>query len=58
MTGKAHTKRARDVNQLAKQVADLATEIGSDEVGAHSDDQRKDPAAVQLGRKGGLRRLG
>lgn len=45
-------KRPRDINQLAKCVIDIATgEIDP----AHDTDSRKDPAAVALGRKGGLK---
>ena len=44
-------KRPRDVNQLAKLVADLAT----GQVEPEKPDQGKDPAAVSLGRKGGLK---
>lgn len=50
MTAK-HPKRPRDPNQWAKQMLDLAT-------GAITDpdlDAGKDPAAVSLGRKGGLK---
>lgn len=44
-------KRPRDVNQLAKLVADLAT--GQAEL--PKTDEGKDPAAVSLGRRGGLK---
>jgi hypothetical protein len=40
-------KRPSDPNQLAKRIIDIA--IGNDP------DARKDPAAVALGRKGGLK---
>ena len=43
-------KRPRDTNQLAKFIMDLAT----GEVAPKTDDG-KDPAAVALGRKGGLK---
>ena len=44
------SKRPRDVNQLAKLVTDLATgQI------APPQDDGKDPAAVALGRRGGLK---
>ncbi len=44
-------KRPRDANQLAKLVVDIATgEIEDKPV-----DSGKDPAAVALGRKGGLK---
>jgi hypothetical protein len=47
-------KRPRDTNQLAKRIVDIAT-------GEHEDreptpeEQGKDPAAVSLGRRGGLK---
>ena len=44
-------KRPRDPNQLAKLVTDLATGAAEDA----RPDEGKDPAAVALGRKGGLR---
>jgi hypothetical protein len=45
------SKRPRDVNQLAKLVTDLATGQAEPE----KPDEGKDPAAVALGRKGGLK---
>lgn len=44
-------KRPRDPNQLAKLIADIAT----GEVEDSKPDDGKDPAAVALGRKGGLK---
>lgn len=44
-------KRPRDANQLAKLIADIAT----GEVVEPQADDGKDPAAVALGRKGGLK---
>ena len=44
-------KRPRDPNQLAKLIADIAT----GEVTETQTDDGKDPAAVALGRKGGLK---
>ena len=44
-------KRPRDPNQLAKLIVDIAT----GEVEDPSPDEGKDPAAVALGRKGGLK---
>lgn len=44
-------KRPRDVNELAKQLVDEAT----GDVPKVDPDDGKDPAAVALGRKGGLR---
>lgn len=43
-------KRPRDVNQLARQVVDEATGEAPAEP-----EPTKDPAAVELGRKGGLK---
>jgi hypothetical protein len=45
-------KRPRDTNQLAKFIVDLATGEESESKAA---DAGKDPAAVALGRKGGLK---
>lgn len=44
-------KRPRDTNQLAKFIADVAT----GEIELPNTDDGKDPAAVALGRKGGLK---
>lgn len=44
-------KRPRDTNQLAKSIVDLTTGE-SEEL---NPDEGKDPAAVALGRKGGLK---
>jgi hypothetical protein len=44
-------KRPRDPNQLAKMVVDIA----SGEVEDAPEDDGKDPAAVALGRRGGLK---
>lgn len=46
-----HPKRPRDTNQLAKSIVDLATGDAEEE----KTDDGKDPAAVALGRKGGLK---
>jgi hypothetical protein len=46
-------KRPRDTNQLAKFIADLAT--GEAEEPAPQPDTGKNPAAVALGRLGGLK---
>lgn len=45
-------KRPRDTNQLAKFIVDLAT---GEELEPKLADTGKDPAAVALGRKGGLK---
>jgi len=52
MTDKA--KRPRDANQLAKRIADIATGDVEDRAPT-PEEQGKDPAAVSLGRRGGLR---
>ncbi len=44
-------KRPRDVNELARQLVDEAT----GEASKFDPDEGKDPAAVALGRKGGLK---
>lgn len=44
-------KRPRDPNQLAKLIVDIATGEAEDP----DPDDGKDPAAVALGRKGGLK---
>ncbi len=44
-------KRPRDTNQLAKRIVDIAT---GDEA-EPDQDEGKDPAAVSLGRRGGLK---
>jgi hypothetical protein len=47
-------KRPRDLNQWAKRMVDIATgEMTDHELTA--EEQGKDPAAVSLGRKGGLK---
>jgi hypothetical protein len=45
------SKRPRDPNQLAKLIVDIAT----GEVDDTPEESGKDPAAVALGRKGGLK---
>lgn len=45
-------KRPRDANQLAKRIVDLSTGQAKEELPAPTG---KDPAAVALGRKGGLK---
>jgi len=44
-------KRPRDVNELARQVVDEAT----GEAPKYDPDEGKNPAAVELGRRGGLK---
>jgi hypothetical protein len=48
---KQYPKRPRDPNQLAKSIIDIAT----GQAGEHDPDAGKDPAAVALGRRGGLK---
>ena len=52
MTGKA-PKRPRDTNQLAKKIVDIAT--GDDSSNSNEQEKEKDPEAVSLGRRGGLK---
>ena len=52
MTDKA--KRPKDANQLAKRIADIATGEVEDRAPT-PEEQGKDPAAVSLGRRGGLK---
>src|SRR5271166_696296 len=49
-----HPKRPRDPNQLAKLIVDLATGAAMEEK-PEVIDSGKDPAAVSLGRRGGLK---
>jgi hypothetical protein len=44
-------KRPRDANQLAKAIVDLSTGHAEEK----PEDQGKDPSAVALGRKGGMK---
>ncbi len=44
-------KRPKDANQLGKLIIDIAT----GQVPDKSDEREKDPAAVALGRRGGLK---
>ncbi|MEW8614451.1 MAG: hypothetical protein AB2610_14960 [Candidatus Thiodiazotropha sp.] len=52
-------KRPRDANQLAKSIVDIATGEAEDESKKSAEEiaeeEGKDPAAVALGRKGGLK---
>jgi hypothetical protein len=50
-----HPKRPRDLNEWAKRMVDIATGEIDDVEPAPSSDPNKDPAAVALGRKGGLK---
>lgn len=53
MTGKA-PKRPKDTNQLAKSIVDIATGDAKDDTPVQGS-RAKDPAAVSLGRRGGLK---
>lgn len=48
-------KRPRDVNEIAKAIVDEATSDAQDEVPEEQPDDGKNPAAVALGRLGGLK---
>jgi hypothetical protein len=48
-------KRPRDANQLAKFIVDLSTGDAQEEIPPTPEEEGKDPAAVALGRKGGLK---
>jgi hypothetical protein len=48
-------KRPRDLNQWAKRMVDIATGDIEDSNQIAAADPNKDPAAVSLGRKGGLK---
>ncbi len=48
----AKAKRPRDINQLAKAIVDIAT---GETPAIQPDDSGKNPAAVALGRLGGLK---
>lgn len=54
MTDKARPKRPRDMAQLAKRIVDIATGEVEDRAPT-PEEQGKDPAAVSLGRRGGLK---
>lgn len=54
MTDQARKKRPRDANLLAKAVVDIATGEQEDKE-AETKNLGKDPAAVSLGRRGGLK---
>lgn len=54
MTDQERKKRPRDANKLAKSIVDIATGETPDREPT-PEEQGKDPAAVSLGRKGGLK---
>jgi len=54
MPDRSRKKRPRDPNQLGKLIVDLS--VGeADEPAPKPEDEGKDPAAVALGRRGGLK---
>ena len=55
MPDRSRKLRPRDPNQLAKLIVDIATGQVEDKPDPRPDDPAKDPAAVSLGRRGGLR---
>jgi hypothetical protein len=55
MQDRSRKKRPRDPNQLAKLVIDIATGQVEDKPDQRPEDAGKDPAAVSLGRRGGLK---
>ena len=55
MHDRSRKRRPRDPNQLAKLVVDIATGQIEDKPDPLSEDASKDPAAVSLSRRGGLK---
>jgi hypothetical protein len=55
MPDRSRKPRPRDPNQLAKLVIDIATGQVEDKPDPRPGDSGKDPAAVSLGRRGGLK---
>lgn len=55
MPDRSRKPRPRDPNQLAKLVIDIATGQVEDKPDPRPQDATKDPAAVSLGRRGGLK---
>lgn len=54
MVDRTHKKRPRDPNQLGKMIVDIS--VGEiEDRGLTAEEQGKDPAAVSLGRRGGLK---
>ncbi len=52
MPDRSRNRRSRDINELARQIVDEATGEAEPEP---NPDAGKDPAAVELGRRGGLK---
>jgi hypothetical protein len=55
MPDRSRKPRPRDPNQLAKLIVDIATGQVEDTPDTRPEDAGKDPAAVSLGRRGGLK---
>jgi hypothetical protein len=55
MPDRSRKPRPRDPNQLAKLMIDIATGQVEDKPDPRPGDSGKDPAAVSLGRRGGLK---
>lgn len=55
MPDRSRKPRPRDPNQLAKLIVDIATGQVEDKPDARPGNSVKDPAAVSLGRRGGLK---
>lgn len=55
MPDRSRTRRPRDPNQLAKLIVDIATGEKTDESAPEKPAKGKNPAAVALGRLGGLK---
>jgi hypothetical protein len=55
MPDRSRKPRPRDPNQLAKLIVDIATGQVEDKPDPRPGDSAKDPAAVALGRRGGLK---
>ncbi len=55
MPDRSRKPRPRDPNQLAKLIIDIATGQVEDKPEPRPEDAAKDPAAVSLGRRGGLK---
>ena len=55
MPDRSRKPRPRDPNQLAKLIVDIATGQVEDRADSQPEETGKDPAAVSLGRRGGLK---
>jgi hypothetical protein len=55
MPDRSRKRRPRDPNQLGKFIVDIATGEVEDKPESRPVDPNKDPAAVSLGRRGGLK---